>query len=172
MKKFLVRSLGITLLVQLHSTSAQALLNTPPTATNPCALNPKSYTQADVTSAQSELELRQNHLRRVQNLAKAGVLPRTELDDAVHQERIAQIRLKLAQTATSPRTQVSQVEAMAQLSQTQAELELRHLELQRLQFLAREGAISRSELLEAQQAEQRARANLESARACLRKLIR
>lgn len=172
MSQFLVRSLGVTLLVQLNAAQAQELPLKPPIINNPCSAKPDIYTQADVTSARAELELRHNQLRRIQGLAEAGVVPRTELDEAVYQERLASIRLKLAQFAVSPRTQVSEVEAMARLSQAQAELDLRRLQVQRLQRLATEGAVPRTELLEALQKERKATANLEKARACLRKLIR
>jgi multidrug resistance efflux pump len=172
MRTFLLRSLGVTLLVQFNGAQAQELLLRPPTTTNPCSANPNIYTQADMTSAQAELELRRNQLRRMRGLAEAGVVPRTELDEAVYQERLASIRLRLAQIALSPRTQVTEVEAMAQLSHAQAELDLRSLQVRRLERLADEQAVPLSQLLEALQEERKARANLEKARACLRKLIR
>jgi multidrug resistance efflux pump len=61
---------------------------------------------------------------------------------------------------------------MAQLSHAQAELDLRSLQVRRLERLADEEAVPLSQLLEALQEERKARANLEKARACLRKLIR
>lgn len=172
MSQFLVRSLGVTLLVQLNGVQAQQPQLRLPTTTNRCTIKQTIYTQANLTSAKAELELRRNQLRRVQGLAEAGVVPRTELDEAVYQERLASIRLRLAQIATSPRAQVPEVEAMAQLSQAQAELDLRRLQVQRLKPLAAQGAVSQSELLEVLQQERQARANLETARVCLRKLIR
>lgn len=172
MSKFLLRSLGVTLLVQLNGAQAQELLLTASTTTNPCSANPNIYTPTDVTSAKAEWELRRNHLRRTRSLAEAGVVPRTELDEAVYRERLASIRLRLAQTATSPRTAVTEVEAMAQLSHAQAELDLRRLQVRRLEQLADEGAVPRSELLEALQKERNAIANLEKARACLKEKLR
>lgn len=168
--KFLVRSLGVIFLVQLNAAQAQEPQLTPSTPTHPCSVNQTPYTEADVTNAQANLELWRNILRRMQNLAEAGVISRSQLDEAVHQERLARIRLELVQTASSPRARVTEAEAKAQLSQAQAELELRHREVQRLQVLANEGAISRSQLLNAVQEEQRARANLERSQACLRRL--
>ncbi len=156
----------------MNGAHAQELLLKAATTTNACSISQTIYAPADVTSARGELELRRNQLRRVQSLAEAGVVPRTELDEAVYQERLANIRLKLVQTAITPRTQVPEVEAMAQLSQAQAELDLRRLELQRMQFLAQGGAISQAELLQALQAERKARATLEKARACLRAKLR
>lgn len=170
MSKLLVRSLCLSLILQLNSAQAYELLLTPST-TNPCSV-PNTYTQADVTSAEGELELRRDILRKMQDLAEAGVLPRSYLDDAVYRERLARIRLELARTASSPRARVTEAEAKAQLRQAQAELELHRRQIQRLEPLAKEGAVARSHLLEAVQEERKARANLAKARACLRELGR
>ncbi len=170
LKKSIVTALlGVTFLVQLQGTQAQELpLGT--STTRLCSVNRNTYTEAEVTKARAELEVRRTVLRRVQDLAKAGVVPPSELDEAVYQERLARIGLELAQTASSPRAQVTEAEAKAQVAEAQAELELRRVQLQRSQRLADEGAIPRSELLEALQEERNARANLEKAQACLREL--
>ena len=169
MTKFLVRSLSITLLMQLNGTPVQGLpLRI--SATRQCSVNQNTYTQADVTEARVELERRRNLLRRLQDLAKTGVVPPCEVDEAVYWERLARIKLELTQTASEARVRVTEAEAKAQLRQAQAELELRRTQLERQQRLADEGAIARVELLEAIQAEQKARASLEKAQACLIKL--
>ncbi|HEY9666465.1 MAG TPA: hypothetical protein V6C91_06645 [Coleofasciculaceae cyanobacterium] len=170
MRKFLVRSLSITLLMQLHSTPVHGLpLRT--SAIKQCSVNQNTYTQADVTEARVELERHRNLLRRLQDLAKTGVVPPSEVDEAVYWERLARIKLELTQTATSSMARVTEAEAKAQLRQAQAELELRRIQLERQQRLADEGAIARVELLEAIQAERKARANLEKAQACLIELM-
>jgi multidrug resistance efflux pump len=161
--------LGVAFLVQLQGTQAQGQ-PLRASRTSPCSVNLNTYTQADVISAQAELELRRNILKRMQTLANAGVVPRSWLDDAVYQERVARINLELAQTASSPRARVTEAEIKAQLSQAQAELELRRLEVQRLERLADVGAVARSHFLEAIRDEQKARANLQRAQACLRDL--
>ena len=156
--------------MQLHSTPVHGLpLRT--SATQQCSVSQNTYTQADVTEARVELERRRNLLKRLQNLAKTGVVPSSEVDEAVYWERLARIKLELTQTASEARVRVTEAETKAQLRQAQAELELRRTQLERQQRLADEGAIARVELLEASQAERKARANLEKAQVCLIELM-